>query len=39
MEVIFLNHDRLDCRRQNLRVVDTHEARQHHRVRRAARAA
>jgi hypothetical protein len=34
MEVIFLNHDRLDCRRQNLRVVDVHEARQHHRVRR-----
>jgi hypothetical protein len=34
MEVIFLNHDRLDCRRENLRVVSKQEARQHHRVRR-----
>src|SRR4051812_13279336 len=33
-EVIFLNHDKLDCRRANLRVVSKHEARQHHRVRR-----
>lgn len=33
-EVIFLNHDRLDCRRENLRVVTTEEARRHHRVRR-----
>jgi hypothetical protein len=33
-EVIFLNHDRLDCRRENLRVVSKQEARQHHRVRR-----
>jgi HNH endonuclease len=32
-EVIFLNHDRLDCRRSNLRVVSKEEARQHHRVR------
>jgi hypothetical protein len=32
-ETIFLNHDRLDCRRDNLRVVSKHEARQHHRVR------
>lgn len=32
-EVIFLNHDRLDCRRENLRVVSTQEARRHHRVR------
>jgi hypothetical protein len=32
-EVIFLNHDRLDCRRENLRVVTKEEARQHHRVR------
>jgi hypothetical protein len=32
-EVIFLNHDRLDCRRANLRVVSKQEARQHHRVR------
>src|ERR1700733_6832209 len=32
-EVIFLNHDRLDCRRENLRVVTQQEARQHHRVR------
>ena len=33
-ETIFLNHDRLDCRRANLRVVSKEEARQHHRVRR-----
>jgi hypothetical protein len=33
-EVIFLNHDRLDCRRENLKVVSKEEARQHHRVRR-----
>jgi hypothetical protein len=33
-EVIFLNHDRLDCRGENLRVVSKQEARQHHRVRR-----
>jgi hypothetical protein len=33
-EVIFLNHDRLDCRRANLKVVNKEEARQHHRVRR-----
>jgi hypothetical protein len=32
-EVIFLNHDRLDCRRANLRVVAKEEARRHHRVR------
>jgi hypothetical protein len=32
-EVIFLNHDRLDCRQENLRVVTKPEARQHHRVR------
>jgi hypothetical protein len=32
-EVIFLSHNRLDCRRENLRVVTTQEARQHHRVR------
>ena len=31
---IFLNHDRLDCRRANLKVVTKQEARQHHRVRR-----
>jgi hypothetical protein len=30
MEVVFLNHDRLDCRRENLRVVSKQEARQHH---------
>jgi hypothetical protein len=29
-EVIFLNGDRLDCRRENLRVVTKREARQHH---------
>src|SRR5215472_3288661 len=33
-ETIFLNHDRLDCRRANLKVVSKEEARQHHRVRR-----
>jgi hypothetical protein len=32
-EVIFLNHDRLDCRKANLMVVSKQEARQHHRVR------
>jgi hypothetical protein len=32
-ETIFLNHDRLDCRRSNLKVVTKEEARQHHRVR------
>ena len=32
-EVIFLNHDRLDCRRGNLRSVSKEEARRHHRVR------
>jgi hypothetical protein len=32
-EVIFLNHDRLDCRKENLRVVTVAEARRHHRVR------
>jgi hypothetical protein len=33
-EVIFLNHDRLDCRRENLKAVTRSEARWHHRVRR-----
>src|SRR5260370_3009290 len=33
-EVIFLNHDSLDYRRENLRVVSKEEARRHHRVRR-----
>jgi hypothetical protein len=32
-EVIFLNYDRLDCRRENLKVVTKEEARRHHRVR------
>jgi hypothetical protein len=32
-EVIFLNHDRLDCRRANLKVVTKEEACRHHRVR------
>jgi HNH endonuclease len=32
-EVIFLNYDRLDCRRENLRVVTKQDARRHHRVR------
>jgi hypothetical protein len=36
-EVIFLNHDRLDCRRANLKFVNKEEARQHHRVRRDSR--
>ena len=31
-ETIFLNHDRLDCRRDNLLVVSHEEARQHHRA-------
>jgi len=34
LEVIFLNYDRLDCRRENLRIVSKQEARRHHRVRR-----
>lgn len=34
LEVIFRNHDRLDCRRQNLLVVTKEQARRHHRVRR-----
>src|SRR5262249_30832558 len=33
-QVIFLNHDRLDCRRENLKVVEPHEARWHHRARK-----
>jgi hypothetical protein len=33
-EVIFKNHDRLDCRRENLAVVTKEDARRHHRVRR-----
>lgn len=33
LETIFLNHDRLDCRRANLKVVTKEEARRHHRVR------
>ena len=33
-EAIFLNHDRLDCRRDNLRIATKEEARQHHRVRK-----
>src|SRR6478736_4006575 len=33
-EVIFLNHDKLDCRRENLHIATVEEARQHHRVRR-----
>jgi hypothetical protein len=32
-EVIFLNRDRLDCRRENLLIVNKEEARRHHRVR------
>ena len=35
-EVIFLNHDRLDCRRENLKIVDKVQARRHHRARRDA---
>ena len=31
--VIFLNHDGLDCRRENLKVVTKTEANRHHRVR------
>jgi len=31
--VIFINHDTLDCRRANLKVVTTEEARRQHRVR------
>ncbi len=33
MEVVFRNHDHLDCRRENLKVVTKDEARRHHRVR------
>jgi hypothetical protein len=33
-EVVFANHNKLDCRRENMRVVTTEEARRHHRVRR-----
>jgi hypothetical protein len=33
-EVIFRNHERLDCRKDNLAVVTITEARQHHRTRR-----
>jgi hypothetical protein len=33
-EVIFLNYDRMDCRRENLRIVNKEEARRHHRVRK-----
>ena len=33
-EVVFLNFDKLDCRRANLRVVTKEEARRHHRVRK-----
>src|SRR5215831_2613643 len=33
-EVVFANYDRLDCRRENLKVVSKEEARRHHRVRR-----
>lgn len=36
-EVVFRNHDRLDCRRENLLVVTKQEARRHHRVRRDSR--
>ena len=32
-EVVFANYDRLDCRRENLKVVSKEEARRHHRVR------
>jgi hypothetical protein len=32
-EVIFRNYDRLDCRRENLLIVNKEGARQHHRVR------
>jgi AP2 domain len=33
-EVIFMNHDGLDCRRSNLKVVTHKEAQRYHRVRR-----
>ena len=33
MTVIFLNHDRLDCRKENLKVVTPQTASHHHRVR------
>ncbi len=33
-EVIFLNQDRLDCRKDNLRVVTKEESRRHHSVRK-----
>jgi hypothetical protein len=36
-EVIFLNHDKLDCWHENLLVVSHEEARQHHRIRRDSR--
>jgi hypothetical protein len=32
--VIFLNHDKLDCRRANLKIVSPHEARWYHQARR-----
>src|ERR1700677_203384 len=34
LEVIFLNHDRLDCRKANLRAVTVEVSRQHHRMRK-----
>jgi HNH endonuclease len=33
-EVIFLNHDRLDCRKENLKIVSKHEAKWYHQARR-----
>src|SRR5207253_5305812 len=33
-EVIFLNHDKLDCRKSNLKVISKHEANWYHRARR-----
>jgi hypothetical protein len=33
MEIIFLNHDRLDCRKENLKVVDRAHAQRHKRAR------
>lgn len=33
-EVIFLNHDRLDCRKGNLKIVTKQEANWHHRARK-----
>jgi hypothetical protein len=33
-EVIFLNHDRLDCRKANLKIVSKQEANWHHRARK-----